>query len=141
MIYLILPAYIVANRVEKAILNREICYVSENDVIKNGIPESFEYKTIVVPISDRYSNIDYHFNMLGKIIFSDKNINNMTIKASATPVCSLWGLTKATVWIKYSAYVIDQEGEIVTGSKNVIVKISYYKKDGKWIVNNIEEKP
>ena len=45
------------------------------------------------------------------------------------------------MWVKYTSVAYDVDGEVTTGSWNILTKWELEKQDGRWVVTNVNEAP
>ena len=45
------------------------------------------------------------------------------------------------MWVQYTSVAYDVDGEITTGSWDILTKWELKKQDGRWVVTNVNEAP
>jgi hypothetical protein len=89
--------------------------------------------------NDYKTNLYAHFNRTNRLR-EDMYLDQLKIDLKLKRVYTWHNFKSGYLWIKFSADVKDQNGEIISGSGNTPVKMDIKKVNGKWIVTNIDER-
>lgn len=91
-----------------------------------------------VPYDSNIPNLNAHFNFTGHF---SSNESEVTTELKLQRVFAWHNFSKGILWIKYSVEIYNEQGERISGSWDVPVKLSIQKKDGEWIITHIDEAP
>lgn len=96
------------------------------DIVTNQRQEGISYDQL-----ERYA--------LPTFVYDNISYDSVNIKVRRLFV--LHNFRKGIVWVKYSYIAYDKEGNILAGTNNILSKWYIEKKNGRWKVVKIEEKP
>ena len=91
-----------------------------------------------IPYDPNIPNIYAHFNFTGHFSANESEIKT---DLNLWRIFAWHNFSKGTMWIKYSVEVFNANGERLTGSWDVTVRLSIQKTDGEWVVTHIDEAP
>ena len=111
-----------------------------DEIIFNENPEQFSssQEKNYIPYDSNIPNLNAHFNIAGIFHSSTDKVH---VELDLRRIFAWHNFYKGTLWIKYSVEVLNENGEIISGSWKVPVKISIQKEAGKWVAIDIDEAP
>jgi hypothetical protein len=85
-------------------------------------------------------NIYAHFNITSHSI-ATKHLDEVNIELKLHRIFTWHNFNKGTLWIKYTVMVSDKKGNHIFGGKDIPVRLSIQKINGKWGVTSLYEAP
>lgn len=94
-------------------------------------------------IKDDVENLDVKSSELYKYYCRNALYDNRIydVQSNVIPLLVIHGFNKGTMFVKYNCKTFDKEGTHIYGASNVYAKWHIEKKNGRWVVVEIFEKP
>ena len=84
-----------------------------------------------------YENAYNQFGELGYLCVTDDDAVSQRHRLRL--IAGHFAQDEGYMWVKYTSVAYDVDGEVTTGSWNILTKWELEKQDGQWIVTNINE--
>ena len=86
-----------------------------------------------------YENAYNQFGELGYLCVTDDDAVSQRHRLRL--IAGHFAQDEGYMWVKYTSVAYDVDGEVTTGSWNILTKWEVEKQDDRWIVTNINEAP
>jgi len=118
-------------------------YVEESFFKPNEYPDLYadpDVNYVIYKNDPEKPNIYAHFNITSHSV-ATKHLDQVNIELKLRRIFTWHNFSQGTVWIKYSVYVTDRDGNPIFGSADIPVKLTIQRVDGKWEVTGLYEAP